>query len=87
MGAVSRCLGNFVGPLLMNEYQFPRYTNAMVTFTITTSISALLFLYIQWSYVQDNKYRRDQLLFKANENIKEDINITDKRNLRFIYHP
>ncbi|KAG2222164.1 hypothetical protein INT45_007181 [Circinella minor] len=87
MGVVSRCLGDFVGPLLMNENQFPRYTNAMITFIITTCISALLFLYIRKSYVRDNRYRRIQLSFKANRYVKKYINITDKENLHFVYHP
>ncbi|KAI9479530.1 major facilitator superfamily domain-containing protein [Zychaea mexicana] len=91
---VSYCLGNFVGPLLMREEQAPRYLGGMITYLVVMLLVTFLFLYVRWTYVQDNQYR---LHLKAEESqqvplpsMKEDckpVDCTDKQDLLFLYRP
>ncbi|KAI9493877.1 major facilitator superfamily domain-containing protein [Zychaea mexicana] len=54
---VAYCLGNFTGPLMMRSEEAPRYTSSLIGYMIAVIISALLFLYLRWTYARDNRYR------------------------------
>ncbi|KAI9272729.1 major facilitator superfamily domain-containing protein [Phascolomyces articulosus] len=91
MGTITAtyCVGNFVGPLLIREDFAPRYMPAMVVLIVVVAITALLFLYLRWSYIRENR-RRQQLkadgkLPPQSQHVEED-DLTDKTNLYFVYH-
>ncbi|KAI9497361.1 major facilitator superfamily domain-containing protein [Zychaea mexicana] len=84
------CLGNFVGPLLMRQEQAPRYLAGMITYLVALATSIILFLYVRYTYACDNRYRKhlkeeNKLLPQVEE--REQIDMTDRQDLHFLYRP
>lgn len=87
---VAYSVGNFVGPLLILDRERPRYPSAMVTYATATLLTSILFLYIRWDIVRRNQ-RREELrrtsgLTLPPEN-REELDLTDKEDLYFVYLP
>ena len=85
-------VGSFVGPLIVRGENAPRYIPALITFMVTQVLAGLIFLYLRWSYKRENEQRQDYLNAHPNEDFGENEKIneyeddmTDKRNIRFIY--
>lgn len=79
--------GNFIGPLLLVEKDAPRYLTGMGVYVACNIINILLFLFIRYSYVKENKKR---LLNNESSNVAltgELEDITDVENKNFIYRP
>ena len=87
---VTYCLGNFIGPILLQESFAPRYIPAMIIMIAAVVLTALLFLFLRWSYHRENRYRKqlkdDNKLPEVTESVEED-DLTDKKNLHFVYQP
>ncbi|KAI9321705.1 major facilitator superfamily domain-containing protein [Dichotomocladium elegans] len=89
---VAYCIGNFIGPLVMVEEDGPRYVRALATYALAELASGLLFLYIRWIYVQENKRRqkaREQhcQVYPAFDIDRQKQDLTDKQDLYFVYRP
>lgn len=80
-------IGNFVGPLLLRQKDAPRYIPGMGVYVAANVISILLFIYVRWTYVRENKRRN----LDKNTNVvalQGDIqDITDRQNPDFVYRP
>ncbi|KAG2215929.1 hypothetical protein INT46_004185 [Mucor plumbeus] len=79
--------GNFIGPLLLVEKDEPRYLTGMGVYLACNVICILLFLFIRYSYVKENKKR---LLHNGSPDVSllgdlEDF--TDVENKNFVYRP
>ncbi|KAI9272724.1 major facilitator superfamily domain-containing protein [Phascolomyces articulosus] len=89
IGFVAYCLGNFTGPLLLREEFAPRYIPGIIALIGALVITSLLFLYLRWSYMKENRYRqllkKDNTLPPPSQNVELD-DLTDKKNLNFVYH-
>lgn len=84
------CIGNFVGPLMMVENEAPRYIGGMSGYVVADFLTILLFIYIRFSLVRDNR-RRELLRKEQNtppppEN-RDELDLTDKEDLWFTYRP
>ncbi|KAF1798858.1 major facilitator superfamily domain-containing protein [Mucor lusitanicus] len=79
--------GNFIGPLLLVEKDAPRYLTGMGVYVACNIINILLFLFIRYSYVKENKKRQieNELSDVALPGELEDL--TDGENKHFIYRP
>ncbi|KAI9278705.1 major facilitator superfamily domain-containing protein [Phascolomyces articulosus] len=89
--SVTYCVGNFIGPMLMQEKFAPRYALAMVIQIGAVVISGILIFYVRWTYKQDNKKRHQQLLNGENKELSlaiqnsQEADLTDKNNPHFVY--
>ncbi|KAI9276857.1 major facilitator superfamily domain-containing protein [Phascolomyces articulosus] len=86
---VAYCMGNFIGPLLMRQNEAPRYYSGMITYMVAIFISILLFLYLRYTYIRDNRYHQQ---LKTEKGLPSSIidndqmeDITDKEDLSFVY--
>ncbi|KAL9550184.1 hypothetical protein MBANPS3_004851 [Mucor bainieri] len=79
--------GNFIGPLLLVEKDAPRYLTGMGVYVACNIINILLFLFIRYSYVKENKKRQaeNELAEVALPGELEDL--TDVENKHFVYRP
>ncbi|CAO3626206.1 unnamed protein product [Mucor fragilis] len=79
--------GNFIGPLLLVEKDAPRYLTGMGVYVACNIINILLFLFIRYSYVKENKKRQvgNELSEVALPGALEDM--TDVQNKHFVYRP
>lgn len=55
---IGLCIGNFVGPLMMLEYESPRFLSALKGYMIADLIAGALFVYIYWIHHRENKARQ-----------------------------
>ena len=74
----------------------PHYLSALIGYMVGLLISAILFLYLRWSYIRDNQLKLKLELENKNSIVPEEENaasnaqqgdITDKNNLSFLYRP
>ncbi|GAN09188.1 dal9 allantoate permease [Mucor ambiguus] len=79
--------GNFIGPLLLVEKDSPRYLTGMGVYVACNIMNILLFLFIRYSYVKQNKKRQadNELAEIALPGELEDL--TDVENKHFVYRP
>lgn len=76
--------GNFVGPLLLRAEDSPRYIPAMSIYVACNAVCFLLFGYIRWNYVRENKKRDNHDLNAVA--LPDDLeDLTDKQNQNFVY--
>ncbi|KAI9497524.1 major facilitator superfamily domain-containing protein [Zychaea mexicana] len=87
---VAYCIGNFVGPLMMVEHTAPRYIGGLSGYMAADILAIILFLYVRWSLNRENK-RREKLRKEgqipppaAN---REELDLTDKQDMNFVYRP
>ncbi|KAG2224708.1 hypothetical protein INT45_009023 [Circinella minor] len=87
---ITYCIGNFIGPILLQESFAPRYIPALIIMIAAVALTALLFLFLRWSYKRENRYRQqlksENKLLEATESVEDD-DLTDKQNLHFVYQP
>ena len=87
---VAYCIGCFTGPLLMLEKEAPRYVGAMVTYAIADVVAGLSFVFIRVTLSRENK-RRQELKIKGMipppPSNRNELDLTDKEDLNFIYRP
>ncbi|KAI9497507.1 major facilitator superfamily domain-containing protein [Zychaea mexicana] len=87
---VAYCIGNFIGPLMMDESTGPRYIPGNAGYAVADFLCILLFGYIRWAYIRENK-RRAQLLQEGSipppPKNREELDLTDKEDLYFVYKP
>ncbi|CDS02598.1 hypothetical protein LRAMOSA00003 [Lichtheimia ramosa] len=83
-GAFVTCFafGNFIGPLVMLEYQAPRYIGAMTGFCIGNGVAILCFLIMRFWMAKEN---RDRLINPPAEMIDAHLGLTDRQNRNIIY--
>lgn len=73
-------LGNFAGPFMMSASAPPLYVGGMIGYMVANAVTVLLFLYIRWSMVRENRKRM------ANPSTQEVLpDMTDVENKNFIY--
>lgn len=83
---VAYCVGNFVGPLLMMEKEKPRYPTAMITNAAASLLSAVIFLYVCWRAVRENRRRRQMReggQVPPSRHNRQELVLTDKEDLNF----
>lgn len=75
-------LGNFIGPFMMVSSQAPLYIGGMIGYIVANFLCILIFLFVRWSMVKENRQRL------ANS-VKVDVvdDMTDVENKSFIYRP
>ncbi|EIE89442.1 hypothetical protein G6F46_001090 [Rhizopus delemar] len=73
-------LGNFIGPFMMVESQAPLYVGGMIGYIVSNALCIVLFLYIRWVMVKNN---RERLANPVKMELVEDM--TDVENKNFIY--
>ncbi|CDS02628.1 hypothetical protein LRAMOSA00033 [Lichtheimia ramosa] len=74
--------GNFIGPLVMLDYQAPRYTGAMTGFCIGNGVAILCFLIMRFWMAKEN---RDRLTNPTAEAVDAHLDLTDRQNRNIIY--
>lgn len=87
---VALCAGCFIGPLLMLQKDAPRYVGAMVTCIIADIVVVLLFVYIRVTLSRENKRRqelKDKGLIPLPPPNRDELDLTDKEDLNFVYRP
>lgn len=87
---VAYCIGNFVGPLMLTSQQAPRYIGGLTGYVVVCFVAGLLFLYLRWTYIRENK-RRAQLKLEGKipppPKNRDELDLTDKEDLNFVYRP
>ncbi|KAI7859821.1 major facilitator superfamily domain-containing protein [Circinella umbellata] len=84
------CVGNFVGPLMMVESTAPRYIGPMIGYMVADILAVVLFLYVRWSLKRENERReklREEGKIPPSDAARQDIDLTDKEDLNFVYKP
>lgn len=77
--------GNFIGPLLLVEKDEPRYLTGMGVYLACNVICILLFLFIRYSYVKENKKRQIHN-DSPDVSLPNDLeDLTDVENKHFVY--
>ncbi|KAI8065534.1 major facilitator superfamily domain-containing protein [Gongronella butleri] len=79
---IAYSIGNFFGPTFMMGNQGTRYLGGMLGFVGANVIVFILFVYIRWSTVRDQRLRKDTAL-PSNE--REINDLTDREDLTFTY--
>ncbi|KAI8067688.1 major facilitator superfamily domain-containing protein [Gilbertella persicaria] len=79
---VAMTIGNFCGPLMMNQDQAPTYVGAMVGFSITNVLVIVCFLGVYWVMKQENKRR---LANPPAEKSNVYLDLTDQQDKNIIY--
>ncbi|CDS02603.1 hypothetical protein LRAMOSA00008 [Lichtheimia ramosa] len=75
-------LGNFIGPLVMLDYQAPRYIGAMTGFCIGNGVAIVCFLIMRLWMAKEN---RDRLMNPPAEAVDAHLDLSDRQNRNFIY--
>lgn len=81
---MTRCLGNFVGPLLFKPKDAPVYAPGFLVVTVTSIITALLAIVYRYVGMWENR-RRDKTGIAENFDNAYDDDLTDKKNPQFRY--
>lgn len=87
---VGYSIGNFAGSLIMVEKYAPRYVPSMIVYAIADLLVALLFVYLRISFARENKRRqalKDEGKIPAPPPNREELDLTDKEDLNFVYRP
>lgn len=79
---ITYTLGNFIGPFMMVAKQAPLYVGGMIGYMVANLLCILLFLYIRWVLVRENRRR---LANPVKLELVDDM--TDVENKNFIYRP
>ncbi|GAA5801260.1 hypothetical protein HPULCUR_006705 [Helicostylum pulchrum] len=73
-------IGNFAGPFIMSASAPPLHVGSMIGYMVANAVTIVLFLYIRWSMVKENRKRM------ANPSTQEVLpDMTDVENKSFIY--
>jgi len=87
---VGYCIGNFIGPLMMVEKDGPKYIGAMSGYASANFVVVILYLLVRWTLTNDNRRRRkmkdEGKIGPVPEN-REELDLTDKEDLNFVYRP
>ncbi|CEG64648.1 hypothetical protein RMATCC62417_01584 [Rhizopus microsporus] len=75
-------LGNFIGPFMMVDSQKPLYIGGMIGFIVADFICILLYMYLRWTMIRENRRR---LALPAKMEVVDDM--TDIENKNYIYRP
>lgn len=75
-------LGNFIGPFMMVDSQKPLYIGGMIGFIAADFICILLYMYLRWTMIRENRRR---LALPAKMEVVDDM--TDIENKNYIYRP
>lgn len=87
---VGYSVGNFAGSLIMVEKYAPRYVPSMIVYAISDLLVALLFVYLRISFARENKRRqalKDEGKIPPPPPNREELDLTDKEDLNFVYRP
>lgn len=85
---VAYCIGNFVGPLMMVQKQAPRYTGGLVGYIVADFLVIILFLFVRFTYARENRRRlslKEQGMVPPRPENREELDLTDKEDLNFLY--
>ncbi|CDH56181.1 mfs allantoate transporter [Lichtheimia corymbifera JMRC:FSU:9682] len=74
--------GNFIGPIVMLDYQAPRYVGAMIGFCIGNGVAIVCYLIMRFWMAREN---RDRLINPPAEAVDVHLDLTDRQNRNFIY--
>jgi len=82
MNMIFYTLGNFTGPLIMLEKEFPTYKTGMIIYCIANAAILVMLFVVRQIMSRENKKR---LANPPGEkfNVKDDL--TDRENRNFIY--
>ncbi|PLN78361.1 MFS general substrate transporter [Aspergillus taichungensis] len=81
---IGYCLGNFVGPLVFEEKDAPRYVPGFIVVIVTSFVSSMLVLAYRFVCDRDNKRRDAAGTMEAFDNAYQD-DLTDMTNPEFRY--
>lgn len=87
---VAYCAGNFTGPLLMLGKDAPRYVTATITYAMADVAVVLLFVYLRITSSREKKRRqdlKDKGLIPPPPPNRDELDLTDKEDLNFVYRP
>lgn len=85
---VAYCIGNFVGPLMMVQKQAPRYTGGLVRYIVADFLVIILFLFVRFTYARENRrrlYLKEQGMVPPRPENREELDLTNKEDLNFLY--
>ncbi|KAF9889914.1 hypothetical protein FE257_006786 [Aspergillus nanangensis] len=81
---IGYCLGNFVGPLVFEEKDAPRYVPGFIVVIVTSVMSGLLVIVYRFLCIRENKKRDQTGITEGYGNAYQD-DMTDKTNPEFRY--
>lgn len=70
------------------EKEKPRYPTAMITNAAASLLSAVIFLYVRWRAVRENRRRRQMReggQVPPSRHNRQELVLTDKEDLNFMY--